>query len=256
MLTRSQIQRLAARSRIGMQAQERDYLQHLILAAFYARSQALVFKGGTAIRLIYRGNRFSEDLDFNGLGELPALRARWGEVIASLADYGIQAQARNAWESEVGYSFDVSYQGPLYDGRDRSKGKVRIDVNLRPEAVATRRELVISEYDDVRPFVVTVLEAEHMLAEKVRALLVRGAPRDLYDIWLLLQKGVTLDQATIDAKLALYDQKFSSAALRSAAAGVEATWERDLRPLLPQWVAFEDVWPVVETRARELAGDA
>lgn len=33
---------------------------------------------------------------------------------------------------------------------------------------------------------VTVLTLEHLMAEKVRALLVRGKPRDLYDVWLLL----------------------------------------------------------------------
>ena len=65
MLTRTQIQRLAQRQRIGMQMQERDYLQHLLLLALTGHSQGLVFKGGTALRLVYRGNRFSEDLDFN-----------------------------------------------------------------------------------------------------------------------------------------------------------------------------------------------
>ena len=32
MLTRQQLQRLAQREHIGLQAQERDYLQHLLLA--------------------------------------------------------------------------------------------------------------------------------------------------------------------------------------------------------------------------------
>ncbi len=50
---------------------------------------------------------------------------------------------------------------------------MRVDVNLRAEEVEERRDLVISEYDDVRPFVVTVLTRHHLLAEKVRALLVR-----------------------------------------------------------------------------------
>ena len=186
MLTRTQIQRLAQRNRIGMQAQERDYLQHLLLMLFYARSQALIFKGGTALRLVYRGVRYSEDLDFSALisGEPAAapvriaeLRGLWQAVVADLRDFGAEGEIRNVWEGEVGFSFDVSYQGPLYDGRDRSKGKVRVDVSLRGEPSATRRELVRSEYDDVRPFVVTVLSPEHLLAEKVRALLVRAKPR-------------------------------------------------------------------------------
>ena len=247
MLTRAQIQRLAQRSRVGMQVQERDYLQHLLLSLLYNRSQSLIFKGGTALRLVYRGNRYSEDLDFNGPDDMDTLRQLWHEVVTGLKDFGIQAEIRNEWESDVGYSLDVSYQGPLYDGHDRSKGKVRVDVNRRPEPVETRRELVTSEYDDVRPFVVTVLTLEHLMAEKVRALLVRGKPRDLYDVWLLLSQGVSPDRALIERKLALYEMVFSVEALEEALTRVQTDWERDLRPLLPQFVEYEDVRRVVES---------
>ena len=152
MLTRTQIQRLAQRQRIGMQVQERDYLQHLLLLALTGRSQALVFKGGTALRLVYRGNRFSEDLDFNlatGAGDLDSvasLRRLWQQIVGDLADFGVVAEVRNEWEGEVGYSLDVGYQGPLYAGRDRSKGKVRVDISRRQEPVETRRELVPVSY--------------------------------------------------------------------------------------------------------------
>ena len=113
MLTRAQIQRMAQRNGVGMQVQERDYLQHLILSVLYARSQALVFKGGTALRLVYRGNRYSEDLDFNGSDEVDTLRRLWANVIKALVDFGVVAEARNEWQTDVGYSFDVSYQGPI-----------------------------------------------------------------------------------------------------------------------------------------------
>lgn len=241
MLTKDQIRRLAQRHRIGMQAQERDYIQHLLLWLLYTRTQDLVFKGGTALRLVYGGSRYSEDLDFNGPGDVAALEALWKEVVAGLEDFGISAEVRNAWTSDVGYSFDVSYRGPLYDGRDRSKGKVRVDINRRLEEVETLRELVTSEYDDVRPFVVTVLTPEHLLAEKVRALLVRSKPRDLYDIWLLLHRGVQPDLVLIQRKLSLYGVAWERDALEEALEQVRTDWERDLRPLLPQFVAYEDV---------------
>ena len=253
MLTRAQIQRLAQRHRVGMYVQECDYLQHLLLSLLYTRSQALVFKGGTALRLVLRGNRYSEDLDFNGPEDVSILRWLWDDVVASLEDYGIAAEVRNSWVSDVGYSFDVSYRGPLYDGRDRSKGKVRVDINRRQEEVETRRELVTSEYDDVRPFVVTVLTPEHLLAEKIRALLVRGKPRDLYDIWLLLRQGVRPDRALIERKLALYEMALGLEALEDALARVRTDWERDLRPLLPQFVAYEDAMRGMEPLKR-LAG--
>jgi predicted nucleotidyltransferase component of viral defense system len=244
MLTKAQIQRIAQRNGVGMQVQERDYVQHLILWLLYSRSQALIFKGGTALRLVYGGNRYSEDLDFNGPDDgrrtsRAMLQSLWKKIIAGLGDFGVVAEMRNDWVSDVGYSFDVSFQGPLHNGRDRSKGKVRVDVNRRPEQVQTRRELVTSEYDDVRPFVVTVLTLEHLMAEKVRALLVRGKPRDLYDIWLLLHQGVEPDTALIQRKLTLYEMRWDPEALKEAVERVRADWERDLRPLLPQFVPYE-----------------
>ena len=242
MLTRTQIQRLAQRHRVGMQVQERDYVQHLLLRTLTGRSQGLVFKGGTALRLVYRGNRFSEDLDFNvaagadNLAGVAGLRSLWQQIVGELADFGMVAEVRNEWEGEAGYSLDVSYQGPLYDGRDRSKGKVRVDISRRQEPVETRRELVRSEYDDVLPFVVTVLTPEHLLAEKVRALIVRAKPRDLYDVWLLLAQGVTLERGLVEQKLALYGLSLTADSLEPALSQAARDWERDLRPLLPQYV--------------------
>jgi len=47
----------------------------------------------------------------------------------------------------------------------------------------------MESYDDLRPFVVSVLALQYLMAEKIRALLVRGKPRDVYDIWLLHPPG-------------------------------------------------------------------
>jgi predicted nucleotidyltransferase component of viral defense system len=241
MLTRAQIQRIAQRHGIGLQAQERDYIQHLLLFSLFSRSQSLIFKGGTALRVVYGGNRYSEDLDFNGPSQANEVQTIWEPVTAALLDFGIIAQFRNDWLSESAFSFDVSYQGPLYDGRDRSKGKVRVDVNMRQEVVESARQLVSPEYDDLRPFVVTVLTREDLLAEKVRALFVRGKPRDAYDIWLMSHQGVQIDPQRIDNKLALYGLSFTKKKLIEVLDQARPAWERDLHPLVPQFVAWDDV---------------
>lgn len=209
------------------------------------RSQMLIFKEGTALRLVYGGrdfpqsNRYSEDLDFNGPDDTSELEVLWHKVAEGLEDFGVVAETRNVWNSDVGYSFDVSFQGPLHDGRDRSKGKLQVDINQRKEEVATHRELVSSPHNGVRPFVVTALALDHLLAEKLRALLVRGKPRDLCDIWLLLMQGVVPDLTWVEHKLALYDRKWEREALEEAIENLRAGWERHLRPLLPQFVPYE-----------------
>jgi predicted nucleotidyltransferase component of viral defense system len=240
MLTRTQIQRLAQRHGIGVQAQERDYLQCLLLFLLYSKSQQLVFKGGTALRVVYRGSRYSEDLDFNGPQDVPALRELWQAVLGSLGGFGIHAEIRQEWQSEVGYSFDVSYQGPLYDGRARTKGKVRVDISMHQEKTDTRRELVSSDYDDMRPFVATVISSEYLLAEKVRVLLMRSKARDVFDIWLLINQGVPMNKALVRKKLAPYKVALTSANMEAALEKARAGWTRDLRPLLPQLVDWKD----------------
>lgn len=252
MLTRVQIQRLAQRHGIGIQAQERDYLQYLLLFSLYSRSQVLVFKGGTALRIVYKGNRYSEDLDFNGPADIPTLKSLWKDVLEDLSGFGINAEIRNEWQSAVGYSFDVSYQGPMYDGRDRTKGKVRVDISTRSERTDTQRVLVPSDYDDLRPFVLTVISPDHLMAEKVRALLVRGKARDVFDIWLLTNQGIVVDRKLVEKKLALYEIPLTAQTLDNALDKAKADWARDLRPLLPQLVSWKDAESQVEPILRKL----
>jgi len=238
MLTKQQLQRIAPRHGIGLQAQERDYIQHLFLSVLCSRSQGLLFKGGTALRVLYHSPRYSEDLDFNTTRDLADTKALFRRAIADLAHFGVAAVARNEWESDAGYSFDLSYEGPLYDGRDRSKGKVRVDTNLRPEKVAVERRLVSSEYDDVVPFLLTALTVEHIFAEKVRALLTRGKARDLYDLWFLTEQGLSGDVALINAKLTLYETAFECKRFQQQVEALKDSWHRDLRPLLAQVPEF------------------
>jgi predicted nucleotidyltransferase component of viral defense system len=238
MLTKGQLQRTAQRHNIGLQAQERDYIQHLFLSILYGRSQGLLFKGGTALRVLHRSPRYSEDLDFNTTLNLAKTKILFRQAVADLARFGVIAVARNEWESVVSYSFDLSFQGPLYDGRDRSKGKVRVDTSLRPEKVAIERRLVSSEYDDVVPFLLTALTAEHLFAEKVRALLTRGKARDLYDLWFLIEQGMSADVTLVNAKLALYETAFELEQFQQQVEALGDSWQRDLRPLLAQVPEF------------------
>lgn len=251
MLTKRQLQRIAQRHGIGLQAQERDYIQHLFLSVLYGRSQALLFKGGTALRVLHRSPRYSEDLDFNTTLDLADTKVLFRRAIVDLARFGVTAVARNEWESAVGYSFDLSFQGPLYDGRNRSKGKVRVDTNLRPEEVATERRLVSAEYDDVVPFLLTALTVEHLFAEKVRALLIRGKARDLYDLWFLLEQGIDVDLDLINTKLALYETAFIVERFQQQVEALRDGWERDLRPLLAQVPEFALVLEQVLRAFRE-----
>jgi predicted nucleotidyltransferase component of viral defense system len=249
MLTLAQLRRIAQRNRIGLQPQERDYIQHLFLYLLYSAPRrddvGLHFKGGTALRIVYSSPRFSEDMDFNSDLTLDETRTRLQTVVEELSGFGAQGILRNERQSPQGVGFELSYQGPLFDGRAGTKGKVRVDVSLRREQVELEHPLITPEYDDVEPFILSTLAREHLFAEKARALFVRAKPRDLYDLWFLLNKGIRANRALINAKLSLYELTFDLANLEKATHAVQTEWERDLKPLLGSVPEFREVQAVV-----------
>lgn len=249
MLTLAQLRRRAQRNRIGLQPQERDYIQHLFLSLLYSAPRretiGLHFKGGTALRIVYGSPRFSEDLDFNSDLTLDETRTRLQGVVEELSGFGAQGILRKERRSTQGVGFELSFQGPLFDGRAVTKGKVRVDVSLRREQVALEHPLITPEYDDVEPFILSALSREHLFAEKVRAFFVRAKPRDLYDLWFLQNKGITADRALLNAKLSLYELTFDAAHLEKAIHSAQAAWERDLKPLLASVPDFREAQAVV-----------
>jgi predicted nucleotidyltransferase component of viral defense system len=111
----------------------REYCQHLFLRAFYrqAGSERVLFKGGTALRIVFGSPRFSEDLAFSG----------FGATVNEIETWVLEA---------VG---DIEQHG----------------IGIEPEAM--------------------------LLEEKLNALLIRGKPRDYYDVYFMLRKGmVTVEQ--------------------------------------------------------------
>src|SRR3989338_11353036 len=69
MIDAKHIRELADRYQTTTDNVVREYFQHLFLSYLYRQKEAdhFLFKGGTALRLIWRSPRFSEDLDFTGI---------------------------------------------------------------------------------------------------------------------------------------------------------------------------------------------
>lgn len=90
-------------------------------------------------------------------------------------------------------------------------------------------------------FYIRTMSREEILAEKVRALLARKMPRDLHDIWFLLNKNVSLDLKLVDRKLRYYELKFDLNEFIKAIDEMKSNWERDLKPLLFTVEEFDKV---------------
>ena len=67
MISQSVVKKLATKFQTTEMNIQREYIQHLFLSHFYkeASTDKILFKGGTALRIIYGSPRFSEDLDFS-----------------------------------------------------------------------------------------------------------------------------------------------------------------------------------------------
>ena len=150
----------------------------------------LVWKGGTVLRLAGSG-RFSRDLDATRRAGTSGLRAiarameNAGDGLAYLSDAALKK--RRASITSV-YRFAVP--GMLHPLRISVEVSLREKILLPPTTISSAR---IAHPAGIEPVVVARLDDPELLAEKVRALVMRMAGRDIYDVYWLLQHGVELD---------------------------------------------------------------
>ncbi|MEO8665750.1 MAG: nucleotidyl transferase AbiEii/AbiGii toxin family protein [Ignavibacteria bacterium] len=173
---------------------EKDYIIGWVMKGIANNTflkDKLIFKGGTAIRKIYiKDYRFSEDLDFtyaeenmesNNLKEEFISLNKWVKNQSQI-DLEIVDENTNAFGN---YSFYLKYNGPL-GGRNRS---IKVDI-CKDEKIYNDPELkeILDEYSDSSGTnsILSYTMGE-IIAEKMRSLMQRTAPRDLYDVWYLLE---------------------------------------------------------------------
>ena len=93
---------------------------------------------------------------------------------------------------------------------------LRIDINTK-NPVLSKFDIknYTSLYVDINPFSLRSLSLKEILAEKIRALINRKEARDLYDIWVLLNKDVEIDKKLINQKMKEENSKFDNLELPS-----------------------------------------
>lgn len=162
--------------------------------------RGLVFKGGTALRKIYAPTwRYSEDLDFTVHGELSldiATEAitNWCRVAASASGLAIGPVAMDQRPPRPGgrknVTLKIPFVGPL-EKKVRPR-QIKLDVSFEERLLLEpQRHSLDAGFSDQhgRKATLLVYAIEEILAEKLRSLLQRREPRDLYDAWRLLVHG-------------------------------------------------------------------
>ena len=171
----------------------REYCQHLFLSYFYQKKKSgdVLFKGGTAIRLLYNSPRFSEDLDFSAYN----ITARPVETIFidslnDVAQTGIDVEIEEAKATSGGYLAIARFTFLDF------KENIRIEVSMRPKKfrIASHRptgEVILISSDYIPPYNVVSLAEKRLIEEKIQALLHRAKPRDFFDIYYLLRTNLS-----------------------------------------------------------------
>ncbi len=233
MIRKDELAKAAESKRLSLENAEKDYFLELLLFSIYGEfGDILVLKGGTSLYKIYNLNRFSEDLDFT------LNRRRFDadkfvkKISASIRLLEIESKADiERYRNEI--NIKLILKGPLYDGRKESLCLISLNISLRERVVKeAKKELIIPQYREIPAFEVFAMDQQEIFAEKIRAILTRTKPRDVYDLWFLLKKGIKPDADLINKKLKIYRIRFSKKRLAEKIEEKREFWKGDLKGLI------------------------
>lgn len=227
MITQSNITEISTREQTPEINVAREYLQHLFLRALYKNEGAdrFLFKGGTAIRIVYQGSRYSEDLDFSipriGKQEIEGVLT---ETLDRLEEEGVtkNLEIRDAAETSGGYLAIIQLDILGYKVEIKSNLQIKDDPSrLVPETHIITNPLFLPAYSLV------ALKGELIVKEKIQALIERFKPRDVFDAYYFsrhpqLRQYLPHDRPTLDLIYKALDRVS------------DHDLEADLKPVLPR----------------------
>ena len=181
----------------------KEYFQHIFLSELYREknSEKLLFKGGTALRIVYGSPRFSGDLDFNGVGiSVAQIEGIVESVLVKMEEQGIKAVIEESKKTTGGYLAIFQFSGNGY------QSGIQIEVSLRGKAQSKSGSAALVRSNLVPAYTLYHLNEQDLVKEKVEATLTRRKARDFYDLYFILRSRMAFGSVfgkdkTIKAKL-------------------------------------------------------
>jgi predicted nucleotidyltransferase component of viral defense system len=172
---------------------QREYMQHLFLSYFYQQPQAkeVFFKGGTALRIVYKSPRFSEDLDFGStLHNVGEIETAVLHTLDAIEREGINTRIVSSDKTSGGYLANIDFD------LDEITVRLRFEASFREHALKSEAEQVVNDF--IPPYIINVLAKDQLVSGKIAALMARQKPRDFYDLYYLLQNGfISVEQKSV-----------------------------------------------------------
>lgn len=186
MISTDKIKELAAKYQATELNVTREYFQHLFLSYFYQQpiSGLIYFKGGTALKIIYKSPRFSEDLDFSihkidvGKLEESILKA-----LEQIEKENVEVSLREAKITSGGYLANIVFKTQGFQAV-----VIQLEISSRKGDLRGGITTIASDY--ILPYIINSLAQELLVDEKIQALLHRGKPRDFYDLYFILRSNL------------------------------------------------------------------
>ena len=253
MIKQAEIQKVAGSLGLRDTQIEKDYIIGWVLKGISSNSslkEKLVFKGGTALRKIYFTDyRLSEDLDFTYKESVFASKEIKKNIEGVIAWIGEESRiSLNIQdEDETFNNFYLGYTGPL-GGKGANKS-IKIDIT-DDEIICNKpdEKMVINDYSDLQDeYKILCYTIGEIISEKMRSLMQRTMPRDLYDIWNLFEnENYNIEDYVSDFQKKTEFKKLDPnkliKTLQSKRETYKRLWEDNLVNQITEVPDFEGVW--------------
>ena len=204
MITADRITEKARIDKVSSSLVFKEHVQLAVLDYLFRKGlfSQMVFQGGTALRLVYQGVRYSEDLDFvlrkkdlpcflNMRDELKPLTAH----IKKFIPFVRQAQLKAQKETETFRRYSLILETDFLSAQDKT------NIELANVPSHKHQTVILRHPDTMVTPAVTVETPEEILSDKCVAFAAREyiKGRDLWDIYFLLNTlKVPQNRAIID----------------------------------------------------------
>jgi predicted nucleotidyltransferase component of viral defense system len=258
-LTRHAITRRADHDGVDAAVVERDYVLAHIVAQLHrlqlADGGCLVFKGGTALRLVHIGDyRYSADLDFTLInGSVKAANAAMASVLAAARDHA----GLPMLELTEGDSPSIAYVGPLEATKPR---RIKLDLSDSEVVESVEQRTILPsvwlDLPDAGAF--DVYSIEEIAAEKLRCIIQRVQCRDIYDIYDIVRLVEDVGVALAEVR-PLFERKTKAKGIDPASFEerfedrldrYQTRWETEMPEHIADPPRFDDVVRVVRRHLR------
>jgi predicted nucleotidyltransferase component of viral defense system len=223
-----QIEKLAKSLKISSARIVQEIYEMIILKGL-AESKIgkfLVFKGGTALRLIYGAPRFSEDLDFSVTQEFS--ERDFKEAVQGIAQKEPNLELVEALKKRWTFFALFKIKEPFLP----QPLSVKVEVSIREKIREFETRIATSQTTTLE-VLLKAFSLEQLLQDKLKTLRERQTAKDLFDVWYLAQK--------LKKEIDLPEVKINRKELK-----------RDLHKLLPQnyWSVIEELSKLTKASSR------